>query len=200
MYYDPQTIEVYKNVLEKNEPFPAHFFTFGTQKQKASDIIKYLLLEKLQIKDYEEAKKVMDRKFCEKYHLTSLLKFNEIPEMLDDECYHLAWYAFPDKVMTADELTLKTYQDVLDGKRKNFPSKYFTKAADPEHMANLCFKYLCEEVLKLKTKQDILKVFGYSSGIKVITQYKLKIVLNTVYPSLSQLLVSTYPDIFSAEE
>lgn len=198
--YDTQTINVYNSVLENNEPFPTHFFTFGTYKQKITDIMKYLLKEKLNINTYEEAKAIMNYDFCEKYHLLPLAKYCEIPEMLDDEFYHLAWFVFPENKMSDDELTIKVYKDVLDGKRKNFPSKYFTKSANPEHRANVCFRYLCNDILGLKTKEDILKSFGRSSGIKILTQYKLKIILNTVYPSLSQLLMGSYPNIFDAEE
>ena len=49
-----EAIEVYKNVLERDENFPAHFFTFGTQKQKITEIIRYLLLDKLNMTSYEE--------------------------------------------------------------------------------------------------------------------------------------------------
>lgn len=192
-----EAIEVYKNVLERDENFPAHFFTFGTQKQKITEIIRYLLLDKLNITSYEEAQRVMRGDFMHKYKLEQICELMPVAEMLPDECYHLAWIVFPESKMTNDELTLKVYKDILAGRRAKFPSKYFVKAIDPEHKASLCFKYLCEEVLHLKSDTEILKIFGRSSGIKVLTQYKLKIVLNTVYPSLSHLLVGTYPNIFA---
>lgn len=133
--------------------------------------------------------------FIKQYKLEEIAKRVKVPEMLPGEYYHLAWYVWPEYKMSADELTLKVYHDLLAGKRKTFPNKYFCKSIDPEHKASLCFDYLCREVLKLDDA-GILKTFGTSSGIQILTKYKLKIALNIVFDSLPQMLLATYPHIY----
>lgn len=189
-------VQEYRDVLDGKKAWDKFFFQSSAQ-QKAKDIMTYLLKDVLSLRSYEEAKPLLNAEFVSKYCLTPIAKLTPMPEMLPDEFYYLAWYVWPEHEMSADELTLKAYKDVLSGKRKTFPSKYFAKSIDPEHRAVVCFRYLCEEVLGLHGKDAILSVFGNSSGIKVLIQYKLKIVLNIVFPSLSHLLYAAYPDVFS---
>lgn len=190
-------IATYEKVLN-GEPWPKKYFTFVTTDIKITTIMTYIL-NKLNINSYEKAKQIMDTQFIEKYKLEEVAKnAKKIPEMLPDEYWNLAWYVFPDRAMSEDELIIKTYDDVLDGKRKNFPSKYFSNDDKSEHKAQVCFRHLCEDVLGY-SKDEILKHFDTSSGIKILGQYKLRIILTVVYASLPQLLLAAYPDIHKQE-
>ena len=187
-------VQEYQKVLFEQEPWNKQFFRVNAN-QKATAIMTYLLKDLLSYQSFDEAKPHLDAEFVEKYCLQPIVALHPVPEMLPGEFYCLAWYVWPEKKPSADDLTRKVYRDVLDGRRRTFPSKYFIRVPDPGHTAVVCFRYLCEDVLHLQNEDEILKTFGHSSGIKVLGQYKLKIVLNVVFPSLSHLLYAAYPDI-----
>lgn len=118
------------------------------------------------------------------------------PEMQDGEFFYLLWYVFPEERIPQDELTIKVYDEVLDGRRRVFPRGYFVKCGDVERKARICFKHLCEDVLKLD-REGICRTFCNSNGIKVLQKYKLKIILDIVYESLFHLVNATYPEYIS---
>ena len=191
-----ETREAYLDVLEGN-PWPKHFFTPTTKDRRIKEVLS-IAFENANITSAEEAFKVVNKDFVEEHKLELVIKtYGKVPEMLPD-CYdYLVWIIYPESKPGFEELVLKVYSDVLECRRKTFPTGYFTNGADIEQKAQICFKYLCEEILKLDKKQ-ILETFGNSKGIKVLQQYKLKILVDIVYESLSQLLLSTYPDIYDS--
>lgn len=189
------SIEVYENVLA-GESWPKNFFTATTKDRVIKEILSYVF-EKEGITTPEIGFQKVDKEFIERNHLEMIIKvYGKVPEMLPDHYDYLVWLIFPESKPDAKTLVLRVYSDVLEQRRKTFPTGYFTNGADVQEKASICFKHLCEEILKLDKKQ-ILETFGNSKGIKVLQQYKLKILIDIVYESLSQLLVDTYPDIYS---
>ena len=96
------------------------------------------------------------------------------------EFTYLLWYVFPEKQPSQKELTIKVYDEVLNGQRKAFPRGYFVRGSDVEYKAQVCFQHLCEDILKLD-REGICRTFCNSGGIKILQKYKLKIVLDIVY-------------------
>lgn len=82
---------------------------------------------------------------------------------------------------------------LVSGKRKSFPRGYFLKNSEVEHRAVVCFRYLCENVLCLD-REGICKTFCNSYAIKVLSKYKLKMLVDMVYESLFHLVLAAYPD------
>ncbi len=187
---------VYAEVLS-GEPWPSGFWAPTNISRRIAEILNYVIKGILKIEEYEAAKAIFTADFIDEYELSKLVeKAERPPEMQDGEFFYLLWYIFPEKRMTQDELTLKVYNEVLAGKRKTFPRGYFVKMGDVERKAQVCFKYLCENILKLDA-DGICMTFSRSEGIKVLQKYKLKIVLDVVYESLFRLVLATYPQYSS---
>lgn len=189
-----ETLEVYLEVLE-GASWPKNFFSSTTKDRRMREILKFAF-EKNGINSPEDGFAKVNKDFIEANKLEMVVKtYGKVPEMLPD-CYdYLVWIIYPESKPDFHTMVLKVYSDVLEGRRKTFPTGYFTNGADIEQKAMICFKHLCEDILKLDETQ-ILETFGNSKGIKVLQQYKLKILVDIVYESLSQLLLNTYPDIY----
>ena len=185
---------VYEEVLS-GEPWPDNFWAPQICSRRVTEILRYLFLDKLKIEQYEVAKEILTADFIDEYELSILVdKAERPPEMYDGEFFYLLWYVFPDKRPTDEELIIKVYNEVLSGKRKGFPRGYFLKNNQVEHRAVVCFRYLCEEILKLD-REGICQTFTMSYSIKLLTKYKLKIILDFVYESLFHLLNAAYPEL-----
>lgn len=183
----------YEDVL-RGEPWPDGFWSSTNRNRRVTEILEYLFLDKLKINEYEEAKRVLTADFINEYELSILVEMaDRPPEMNDGEFFYLLWTIFPEKRPTDDELIIKAYSEVLSGKRKTFPRGYFLKNGEVEHRAVVCFKYLCEEVLCLD-REGICKTFCNSYAIKVLSKYKLKMLVDMVYESLFHLVLAAYPD------
>lgn len=188
------TLEVYLDVLN-GASWPKNFFSSTTKDRCIREVLT-IAFERNGITCAEDAFAKVDKAFIEDNKLEMVVKaYGKVPEMLPD-CYdYLVWIIYPDSKPQFEEMVLRVYSDVLEGRRKTFPTGYFTNGGDTEQKAMICFKHLCEKILKLN-EAEILATFGNSKGIKVLQQYKLKILVDIVYESLSQLLLNTYPDIY----
>ena len=185
---------VYEDVRAGLDTWPDGFWAPTNLSRRISEILNCVFKGKLKIEDYETAKAMLTADFIDEYELSVLFeKAERPPEMQEGEFFYILWYLFPNKKMTQDELTLKVYHEVLDGKRKTFPRGYFLRYGNVEQKALVCFKHLCEDILKLD-REGICRTFCNSEGIKVLFKYKLKIILNLVYPSLSHLMQAAYPE------
>lgn len=191
-----ETREIYTEVLEGGS-WPKNFFTPTTKDRRIKEVLT-IAFENAGITDAETGFSKVNKDFIEEHKLEMIIKtYGKVPEMLPD-CYdYLVWIIFPESKPDFETMVLKVYSDVLECRRKTFPTGYFTNGADIEQKAKICFKHLCEDILKYN-KKEILAAFGNSKGIKVLQQYKLKILVDIVYESLSQLLLSTYPDIYDS--
>ena len=189
----------YEEVLH-GKPWPEGFWMPTTNNRRVTEILRYLFLDKLKIKEYEVAKEMLTADFINEYELSILIeKADRPPEMNDGEFFYLLWYVFPEKRPTEDELIIKVYNDVLSERRKNFPRGYFLKNSMVEHRAIVCFRYLCEEVLKLDA-EGICRTFTKTYGIKTLLKYKLKMLIDIVYESLFHLMNAAYPELSGEQE
>ena len=189
-----ETLEVYNEVLQGNS-WPKNFFNPTTKDRRIKEVLTFAFNNE-GITNADEAFAKVNKDFVKKHRLEMIIKsYGKVPEMLPD-CYdYLVWIIYPESKPDFETLVLKVYSDVLEGRRKTFPTNYFTNGADIEKKAIACFKHLCEDILVLNDT-EILETFGNSKGIKVLQQYKLKILVDIVYESLSQLLLNAYPNIY----
>lgn len=188
-----ESVAAYESVLA-GEAWPDNFWAATNLNRRIKEILTYLLRDKLKINEYETAKGVLSAGFIEEYGLSKLVeKADRPPEMMEGEFTYLLWYVFPEKQPSQKELTIKVYDEVLNGQRKAFPRGYFVRGSDVEYKAQVCFRHLCEDILKLD-REGICRTFCNSGGIKILQKYKLKIVLDIVYESLFHLLSAAYPD------
>lgn len=195
----PESVLIYERVL-KGEYWPPKYIGTVTSFERTREILRYLFLEKLGIKDYEEAKKVLDKEFIKTWKLTSIVKIiPKPPELLPDEYDHILWVIFPERKKGKRALIIKVYSEVLSGKRNNFPRGYFSDAREGEFRAEVCVKHLCKKILHF-SGDKIAREFSHSNGIKTLARYKLKIVLSTAYTSLSDMMYRVYPHLYSLLE
>lgn len=189
-----ETLEIYDEVIAGSS-WPKNFFNPTTKDRRIKEVLT-IAFQREGIKSAEEAFAKVNKDFIERHHLEMIVKvYGKVPEMLPNSYDYLVWIIYPSSKPDFETLVLRVYSDVLEGRRKTFPTGYFTNGADIEQKAMLCFRHLCENILKLD-KTQILENFGNSKGIKILQQYKLKILVDIVYESLSQLLLNTYPDIY----
>ncbi|MFW6025080.1 MAG: DUF4046 domain-containing protein [Candidatus Woesearchaeota archaeon] len=192
------TIKTYEKVLNGEiKSFSPYFFDLRYRKKRIITLIQYLIEDKLNMKP-EEATKILNLKLLKQYKLDCLLKYVKKPIELDkQDVSHLIWYAYNNEVKrpTDEELTIMMYKKVLSGELKNFPKNYFLDGLRGEKKVGYCLKYLCFEILKLK-KDEIPKTIT----VDILKKYKLKIVLNNLYLSVFDLIISVFPNEFSAKD
>ncbi len=192
----PESIIVYERVL-KGERWPIKYVGTETTKERSIEILRYLFFEKLQIIDYETAKATLCSNFIEEYKLRRVIKpFPKPVELMPYEYDHILWLLFPDRKKGTHNLIIKAYKDVLSGKRSTFPRGYFTDPEFGKDRARVCFKHLCRKILHLSGEQ-IAWEFCHSDGLKILSKYHLKILVNHVYQSLTDMVADVYPQYFN---
>lgn len=188
----PESVIIYERVL-KGERWPSLYVGTATTKERGIEILRYLFFEKLGIKDFETAKKLLNRDFIREYKLKKvLLSFERPEEFFPGEYDYILWELFPERRRGKRSLTEKVYSEVLSGKRSGFPRGYFTDPAEGRYRADVCVKYLCKKILHYSGDRIAME-FSHSNGIKTLAKYKLKIVLNHVYFSLSGMMYQVFP-------
>lgn len=190
----PEAIIIYERVL-KGERWPPQYIGTVTTVDRSRSILRYLFLEKLKIKDFDYAKKIVNWDFIRKHKLAAVIKnIEKPPELLRSEYDHILWEVYPERRKGKTALILKVYSDVLSGRRKSFPRGYFTDAKEGRRRADVCVKHLCRKILHYSTER-IAKEFSHSNGIKILAKYKLKILLSSAYFSLSDMMYQVYPNL-----
>ena len=191
----PESVVIYERVL-KGEYWPKQYVGTPTTINRSIEILRFLFFEKLKLCDYQSARAALNRDFVAKYRLFQVIKgIPKPPELLPDEYDHVLWLLFPEHRKGRYALVLKVYSEVLSGKRNRFPRLYFSDPAEGKYRADVCFRHLCRRVLHMSGDR-IAWEFSHSEGIHLLAKYKLRIILNTVYFSLSELIYSVYPQLY----
>lgn len=191
--YDKVRSGEYKN-------FSPHFFGNHDKFKKITIITRYYIEDILKITP-KEALDVVTYKKLEQDKLKCMLKYikHEKPlEYENDKNYvaHLIYFTYPQlEKPKMKDLVLQCYKEVLEGKRKNFPKNYF-RSINGEERAKICFTYLWKDILKIEF-EDIPKVFLTSNeqGLNILKEYKLKVLTQMIYYSVSDMIQNMYPEI-----
>ena len=193
---ESEAVQAYLSVLESGkESWDKRFFSEGTKKKKIFEIVSYIC-DKENIDSTEKAKEILTDEYIKSHYLNTLVKnAPRVPELLPSDHSDLFWIIHPEETPSFEELVQRLADDMANGRRNLFPQKYFS-GAKARDKATICFRYLCENILRYDRK-TIREVFDRSEGIKLLAKYKFRIILNCVYPSVSQLLVASYPDIYN---
>lgn len=195
--YDKVRSGEYKN-------FSPHFFSGYDKQKKIIVLIKYYIEDILKMSP-EEALENLTLEMIERDNLKILLRHlkNEKPDeymRVPEYVKHIVYTAYPELPrLTEKEMIIQCYKEVLSGQRKVFPKNYF-KSADGEYRAKICFEYLWKEVLKIE-KEEIPKYFLLSNGqgLDMLQKYKLKILTQMIYYSVSDMIQNIYPDLDLSE-
>lgn len=193
-----EVIMVYEKLLNgKAKALSQFFFQTGKTETRIKILLQYVIEQKMGITP-EEAVKQLTMDVMTEYKIKGVLKYIPCPdEYGPNDLAYVVYYAYPDLPQpSCEELAIKVYNQVLSGERKNFPKNYFISSSYGDRRALTCFRYLCEEVLKYDKKQ-IVEHFGTSEGLTILSQYKLKIIMNMVFSSTTDLLENAYPGIFN---
>lgn len=187
-------VQNYEKILNGTQKtFSPYFFQPQHRKSRLGILLRYFIEEKMNYTPEIALQKLTLKDFGEN-SLSCILKYIDKPvEFLDDDIRHIVYFAYPEIPQPSRrELVLMTYDDLLCGRRKTFPKNYFLNGQEGEERAIICFQYLCEDILKLE-KKDIAQVFSGSESLKILAQYKLKIIMNILFNSIVDLLESAYP-------
>lgn len=202
IYEDYSICRTYDKIREGEfKTFSPHYFCEGDKKKKIIVLIQYYIEEILRLTP-EEALNNLTIKDIERDKLKCLLKYVKKVKPIEfenDNSYvkHLVYYAYPSlKKPSLKELTINCYKEVLEGERRNFPKNYF-RSPEGELRGKICFEYLCYDILKIKYK-DIPSLFLESNdkGLDILKKYKLKILIQMLYYSVSDMIQNMYPEIF----
>lgn len=191
-------IYTYEQLLSNNiKSFSPYFFIKQYRKERINVLLKYLFEEKLKLTPAEALDKI-SYELLRENRLDIIVSYIEKPdEFAENDYRYIVFYIYPGLDIPDNKTqAIQIYKEILANKRKKFPKNYFLGGHKGEERAIECFKYLCEKILKL-SKEEILDVFSNSKGLCVLSQYKLKIVMNVLFSSFSELLNSAYPNIFS---
>lgn len=193
-------IMTYERILNgEQKTFSPYFFQPQHRKEKVTVLLQYMIEEKLGFTPEEALEKLTMQHMID-WHLQCVLKYIEKPvEFLDEDVRHAVYFAYPDLPRpTEEDLALMVYKDVLEGRRRTFPKNYFLNGELGERRAVICFRHLCEDILKLD-KKGIYETFGNTGGLKVLAEYKLKIIMMVLFFSMIDLLETAYPGEFDFE-
>ena len=195
-----EVVLVYERLLNgKAKALSQFFFQPNKINERITILIKYVVEEKLQWTP-EQAITKLTMDVLNQYKLKGILKYIKVPPEYDENnLAYVIYYAYPELPQPSiEELAIKTYQEVLDGKRKNFPKNYFLDGHNGEERAIYCFKYLCENLLHYDEKQ-IFETFNTSKCFDLLSEYRLKIIMNVLFVSTTDLLETAYPGIFERQ-
>lgn len=201
MYEDYNTCRIYDKVRSgEYKNFSPHFFVNGDKYHKITTIIRYYVEDVLKVTS-KEAINLIDLNQIEKDKLKPLLKYleKEKPDEYKTEknyVSHLIYFAYPElEKPKKKDLVIQCYKEVLEGKRKTFPKNYF-KNFNGEERAKICFEYLRTEILKIEVN-ELSNIFLESNekGLDLLKTYKLKILTQMLYYSVSDMIENLYPEL-----
>lgn len=200
-YYNSKVCETYNKILDGQlKTFSPHYFASDNKFKKISILIRYYVEERLKLTP-NEAIDTLTLEMLQRDKLKCILKYLEAEKPIEyktDKNYvaHIIYFAYPEIQKPSNhDLTVQCYKEVLLGKRKNFPNNYF-KTSLGEIRAKECFDYLWKHILKIQYN-DIPKVFLKSNeeGLNILKKYKLKILIQILYYSVSDMIKNMYPDL-----
>lgn len=191
----------YEKILNgEMKAFSPYFFNRQYRRFRIVVLVRYLVEDKLHMTP-EEALHKITFDTLKQWKLVCLLKYVENYKPIEHEynrryVKHLIYYAYPELPQPSlKERVITTYKEVLSGKRNCFPKNYFRDKYGEER-AKICFEYLWQEILKINFNQ-IPEVFlkDNETGLKLLQKYKLKILTQIIYYSVSDMIINMYPDI-----
>lgn len=192
------SVYTYNKILKKEiKSFSPFFFEMKYRKKRICDLIHHLVEDILKITPEEALTQVTVKKLKE-HNLDCLLRYVNKPVELDkNDASHLIIYAYKGKVPRPSqrELTIKMYNKVLAGKLGNFPKNYFIDGLRGEEKAKYCIEYLCFDILKLKKEEIPVKLTA-----DILQEYKIKIILNSLYFSMFDLINSVFPGKYTSKD
>ncbi|WP_232699069.1 hypothetical protein [Brevibacillus daliensis] len=191
-------IEKYKRILEGTQKrfSPYEFEDIQYRKKKIQLVIRFVVE---QVKNWtpEQARKELSSSDIRILKLHLITEFIEPPiEAKPTDVYYIIDYAYPFLPrLTEKEKVLWVYEEVLQGKRRHFPLHYFQSLLGEER-AKVCFTYMCEELLKIKSVYELPKIFSRTDqAYQTLRTYKLKILVDTLYFSPFDLVTEIYPEL-----
>lgn len=187
-------VKIYQNVLN-GEKWPSKYFADFSKKTKAKDILKFIF-ETEGITDNESARRILTDEYIKEHRLEPLVQsIDKIPELLVSDHRDLFWFVYPELTPPKKELIHNLADDVIFQRRDSFPKKYFY-GNEARTKAIICFRHLCEQVL-CYDKAQLKEIFMSSKGISILSEYKLRTILQCVFSSTTQLLFAAYPNILN---
>lgn len=190
-------IHTYEKILNGElKSFSPYFFSPLYRKKRLTNLIRYLIEEKLKITP-EEALQNLNVKILKEYKLYNIIKYIDKPvELEKNDVSYIVYFAYPKlNPPSQKELTIEYYKKLLNNKKKSFPKNYFFDGLAGEKRAEYCVKYLCEEVLKLKDEEIPIVLTS-----DVLREYKLKILLTVLYFSMFDLITTVYPNKYDEKD
>lgn len=95
------------------------------------------------------------------------------PEIEKDDYFYYAARCYPSVIhVNLDELTKIMYNRVKSGQRDRFPAGFFN-GADGRRRAVICLRYVLEQYMTFKNKEELYASFATIGGNALLNKYRL---------------------------
>ena len=179
LYLDKnELIREYCETLINKRAHIASFYLNGVvmpAEEVATTILRYAFEELLKWQP-ETALEWFNQEIAEQLKLKPYLKMISYPNEVDvkEDYWYAVYKTYPQTIkVDVRSLTLRTYDQILSGKRKKFPSKFFA-GLDGQYRAATCLNYAINQKLDFKNLNDYYEFFSSAKGMKFIRSVGLQ--------------------------
>lgn len=191
-------VDRYKRILngEQKRFSPYEFEDAQYRKQKVQLIVRYAI-ENVKKWTPEQARRELSLEDIKQLKLHLIREYIEPPiEAKAEDVYYFVEFAYPYLPrLTEKQRALWVYQEVLSGIRRHFPPAYF-QSVKGEERAKICVDYMCQHLLQLSDLRELPRLFSKTErAYSLLKQYKLKILVDTLYFSPFDMVTEMYPEL-----
>lgn len=182
---DKSLLYEYDEILLGNKNSFSNYLFGGTEESKERlalqvfrcAIENYLRWTPAQARDY------LNEKIIEKMKLDTVIKHIRLPVELDPsrDYFYIAHLLYPEKVrFDRQELVIRTYQDVLDGKLIKYPKEYLSDT-NGYVRSRICLQYMISQYVQVGSIKELYELFATVKGKKLLEKYRLLNICNDAF-------------------
>lgn len=169
-------IEYEEILLGKRKSFSQVFFHYSNEQNEknAIRVIRYAYEEFLCCDKYH-MDNYLTKEVVRLMKLRALMKYIQCPPEIKimSNLWYLKWKVYPETSrFTERQITIHTYQKLLDGEIKKFPKDYFVGSSGMVRVI-ICLHYLISNYLQFHSIKEAYEVFSSYQIRQILREYKL---------------------------
>lgn len=149
----------------------------------------------------QDTRNLFDSSVIKQYKLKTVYAKVIFPSELDKrtDYFYLAVLLYPNKVnITEGEITIRIFEDVMEGRMKRFPKNFFVGTKGNEKLA-LCLKHLLEVTSAFDDVTDIYKFINSKDGVRLLIDNKLYKYIIANFVTVNNAITYALPETQSNE-
>lgn len=149
----------------------------------------------------QDTRNLFDSSVIKQYKLKTVYAKVIFPSELDKrtDYFYLAVLLYPNKVnISEEEITIRIFEDVMQGRMKRFPKNFFVGTKGNEKLA-LCLKHLLEITSAFDDVTDIYKFINSKKGIRLLVDNKLYKYIIANFVTVNNAITYALPETQSNE-